>query len=345
LFILRSLGPSEYAIIVPEEARMTHALLRTAAALLALLCAGASAQPQPYPSRTVRIIIPFPPGGTSDILARTLAQKLTDEWGQQVIAENRPGAAGNIASEYVAKQRGDPHFLLINTVGTHAINPAIYPSLGFDPIKDFTLITNLVNLPSLLIVHPSVPAATAQELIALAKQKPGTLHYSSAGSGSQPHLTAEIFKNMADVDLVHVPYKGAGPQLLALISGEVQLTFATAPAAVPLIKNKQARAIAVTTAERVSALPDVPTLNEGALPGYVAVGWNGLVAPAAIPAPALQKIHATVAKIYAQPDMRERFVSLAAEPAICSPEEFTALIKAELGKWAKAVKESGAKLE
>src|SRR5437763_194268 len=261
---------------------MSHAFLRTAAALLALLGAGPIAQPQPYPSRTVRIIIPCPPGGTSDILARTLAQKLTDEWGQQVIAENRPGAAGNIASEYVAKQRGDPHFLLINTVGTHAINPAIYPSLGFDPIKDFTLITNLVNLPSLLIVHPSVPAATAEELIALAKQKPGTLHYSSAGSGSQPHLTAEIFKNMADVDLVHVPYKGAGPQLLALISGEVQLTFATAPAAVPLIKNKQARAIAVTTAERVSALADVPTLNEGALPGYVAVGWNGLVAPAAI---------------------------------------------------------------
>src|SRR5207237_214217 len=259
--------------------------------LLAVLFALAPAYAQTFPSRTVRIVIPFPPGGTSDILARTLAAKLTEEWGQQVIAENRPGAAGNIASEYVAKQRGDPHVLLINTVGTHAINPAIYPSLPFDPVKDFTLITNLVNLPSLLIVHPSLPAANAQELIALAKARPGALQYSSAGSGSQPHLTAEIFRTMAGVELLHVPYKGAGPQLLALISGEVALTFATAPAAVPRVKNKQERAIAVTSAERVAALPDVPTLNESALPGYVAVGWNGLVGPAAIPAPVLHTLH------------------------------------------------------
>jgi tripartite-type tricarboxylate transporter receptor subunit TctC len=315
------------------------------AALLALLCLHGMAWPQAFPTRTVRIVIPFPPGGTSDILARTLAQKLTEEWGQQVIADNRPGAAGNVACEFVAKQKGDPHTLLINTVGTHAINPAIYPSLPFDPLKDFTLITNLVNLPTLLIVHPSVPATTAQELIALAKAKPGALQYSSAGSGSQPHLTAEMFKSMAGVDLLHVPYKGAGPQLLALISGEVAVTFATAPAAVPLIKNKQARAIAVTSAERVSALPDVPTLNEAALPGYIAVGWNGLVGPAGIPKPIVDKIHAAVAKIYAMPDMRERLIGLAAEPAISTPEEFTALVKSELGKWAKAVKDSGAKLD
>src|SRR4051812_2503576 len=313
--------------------------------LLALAVVSLPAWSQAFPSKTVRIVIPFPPGGTSDILARTLAAKLTEEWGQQVIAENRPGAAGNLACEYVARQKGDPHVLLINTVGTHAINPAIYPNLPFDPIKDFSLITNLVNLPSLLIVHPSVPATNAQELIALAKSKPGALQYSSAGSGSQPHLTAEMFKAMAGVDLLHVPYKGAGPQLLALISGEIALTFATAPAAVPLVKNKQARAIAVTSAERVSALPDVPTLNEAALPGYVAVGWNGLVAPAAIPASAIQKIHDTVAKIYAQPDMRERLIGLAAQPAISTPEEFTALVKSEIVKWSKAVKDSGAKLD
>jgi tripartite-type tricarboxylate transporter receptor subunit TctC len=293
----------------------------------------------------VRIVIPFPPGGTSDILARTLAQKLTDEWGQQVIAENRPGAAGNVATEHVAKSKPDGYTLLINTVGTHAINPAIYPNLPFDPIKDFTLITNLVNLPSLLIVHPSVQAMNPQELIALARKRPGALQYSSAGSGSQPHLTAEMFKTMAGVDVLHVPYKGAGPQLLALISGEVTLTFATAPAAVPLVKNNQARAIAVTTAERVAALPDVPTLNEAALPGYVAVGWNGLVGPAGIPAPVLQKIHSAVAKAYQQPDMRERLINLAAEPAISTTEEFTALVKSELVKWAKAVKDSGAKLD
>jgi tripartite-type tricarboxylate transporter receptor subunit TctC len=315
------------------------------ALLLALAAVSLAASAQSFPSKTVRIVIPFPPGGTSDILARTLAQKLTEEWGQQVIAENRPGAAGNVACEFVAKQKGDPHVLLINTVGTHAINPAIYPTLPFDPIKDFTLITNLVNLPTLLIVHPSVAAQNAQELIALAKSKPGALQYSSAGSGSQPHLTAEIFKAMAGVDLLHVPYKGAGPQLLALISGEVAVTFATAPAAVPLVKNKQARAIAVTSEHRVAALPDVPTLNEAALPGYVAIGWNGLVAPAGIPKAALEKIHAAVSKIYQMPDMRERLVSLAAEPAISTPEEFSALIKSELVKWSKAVKDSGAKLE
>src|SRR5438552_16704863 len=173
--------------------------------LLAVLWSLAPAHAQTFPSRTVRIVIPFPPGGTSDILARTLAQKLTEEWGQQVIAENRPGAAGNVACEFVARQKGDPHMLLINTVGTHAINPAIYPNLPFDPIKDFTPITNLVNLPSLLIVHPSVAAKDAQELIALAKQNPGALAYSSAGSGSQPHLTAEIFKTMAGVDVLHAP--------------------------------------------------------------------------------------------------------------------------------------------
>jgi tripartite-type tricarboxylate transporter receptor subunit TctC len=322
---------------------MIHRIVR--AGLFAIVCSNGLAWSQAFPTRTVRIVIPFPPGGTSDILARTLAAKLTEEWGQQVIAENRPGAAGNVASEFVAKQKGDAHFLLINTVGTHAINPAIYPNLPFDPIKDFTLITNLVNLPTLLIAHPSVQAATAQELIVLAKSKPGALTYSSAGSGSQPHLTAEMFKTMAGVDLLHVPYKGAGPQLLALVSGEVALTFATAPAAVPLVRNKQARAIAVTTAERVPALPEVPTLNEGALPGYVAVGWNGLVGPAGIPRPIVDKIHAAVAKIYAMPDMRERLISLAAEPAISTPEEFSALIKSELVKWAKAVKDSGAKLE
>jgi len=315
---------------------------------IALIPAVLASQPvgaQGYPAREIRSICNFAAGSGADILVRYYSDRLARLAGKPVLVENKVGAQGNIATEYVAKQRGDPHVLLINTVGTHAINPAIYPNLPFDPIKDFTLITNLVNLPSLLIVHPSVPAKNAQELIALAKQKPGALPYSSAGSGSQPHLTAEIFRSMAGIDLLHVPYKGAAPQLQALIAGEVALTFATAPAAVPFVKNKQARAIAVTTAERVSTLPDVPTLNESALPGYVAVGWNGLVAPAGLPAPIVQKIHATVAKIYAMPDMRERLVNLAAEPAISTPEEFTALIKAELVKWAKAVKDSGAKLE
>ena len=305
----------------------------------------AQAQPsQPFPLRTIRIVVPFPPGGTSDILARTIGQKLTEEWGQPVITDNRPGAAGNIASDYVAKSKGDGYTLHINTVGTHAINPAIYAKLAFDPLKDFTAITNLVNLPSVLLVHPSVPVKNVKELIALAKRRPGDLQYSSAGSGAQPHLTAEMFKSMTGVNLLHVPYKGAGPQMIALISGETALTFATAPSGVPLVKNGQARAIGVTSPKRIPALPDVATINE-TVAGYVAVGWNGLMGPAAIPAPVLEKIHATVSKIVRQPEMRDKLISLGAEPALSTPAEFADLIKTELVKWAKVVKDSGAKLD
>ena len=305
----------------------------------------AQAQPsQPFPLRTIRIVVPFPPGGTSDILARTIGQKLTEEWGQPVITDNRPGAAGNIASDYVAKSKGDGYTLYINTVGTHAINPAIYAKLAFDPLKDFTAITNLVNLPSVLLVHPSVPAKNVKELIALAKRRPGDLQYSSAGSGAQPHLTAEMFKSMTGVNLLHVPYKGAGPQMIALISGETALTFATAPSGVPLVRNGQARAIGVTSPKRIPALPDVATINE-TVAGYVAVGWNGLMGPAAIPAPVLEKIHATVSKIVRQPEMRDKLIGLGAEPALSTPAEFADLIKTELVKWAKVVKDSGAKLD
>ena len=310
----------------------------------ALIGVHASAFAQPYPSRAIRIVVPFPPGGTSDILSRSIGQKLTEEWGQPVITDNRPGAAGNIASDFVAKSKGDGYTLYVNTVGTHAINPAIYAKLSFDPIKDFTAITNLVNLPSILLVHPSVPVKSVKELIALAKKRPGDLQYSSAGSGAQPHLTAEMFKNMAKVDILHVPYKGAAPQMIALIGGEVALTFATAPSGVPLVKNGQARAIGVTRAKRIAALPDVPTVGE-TVPGYLAVGWNGLMGPAQMPAPVLEKIHGTVTKIVQQPDMRDKLIGLGAEPALSTPAEFAALISSEIIKWSKVVKDSGAKLD
>jgi tripartite-type tricarboxylate transporter receptor subunit TctC len=315
--------------------------------LLAVLSAAtlAQAQPaQPFPLRAIRIVVPFPPGGTSDILSRSIGQKLTEEWGQPVITDNRPGAAGNVASDYVAKSKGDGYTLYVNTVGTHAINPAIYAKLPFDPLKDFTAITNLVNLPSVLLVHPSLPVKSVKELIALAKRRPDDLQYSSAGSGAQPHLTAEMFKNMAGVNMLHVPYKGAGPQMIALISGEAAVTFATAPSGVPLVKNGQARAIGVTSANRIPALPEVPTINE-TLPGYIAIGWNGLLGPAAIPAPVLEKIHATVSKIVRLPEMRDKLIGLGAEPALSTPAEFADLMKAEIVKWAKVVKDSGAKLD
>ncbi len=319
-------------------------ILRAVVLPLAALACVHNALAQPYPSRAIRFVVPFPPGGTSDILARTIGQKLTEEWGQQVLTDNRPGAAGNIASDYVAKSKGDGYTLYINTVGTHAINPAIYSKLAFDPVKDFTAITNLVNLPSILLVHPSVPVKNVKELIALAKQRPGDLHYSSAGSGAQPHLTAEMFKTMTGVNLLHVPYKGAGPQMIAVIAGEAALTFATAPSGVPLVKNGQARAIGVTSPKRIPALPDVAAISE-TLPGYVAVGWNGLVGPAAMPASVTEKIHATVSKIVGLPEIRDKLIGLGAEPAISTSAEFSALIRSELVKWAKVVKDSGAKLD
>ena len=327
---------------------MSQRISRIVFAVLAVagvLAYSAILQAQPFPSRPVRIIVPFPPGGTSDILARSIGQKLTEEWGQPVLADNRPGAAGNIASELVAKSKPDGYTLYINTVGTHAINPAIYATLPFDIIKDFTPITNLVNLPSVLLVHPSVPVKNLKELIALAKKRPDELQYSSAGSGSQPHLTAEMLKMAAGINLMHVPYKGAGPQMIGLLSGEVSLSFATAPSGVPYVKNKQLRAIGVTSANRIPALPDVQTIAEGGVPGYEAVGWNGLMGPGGMPAPLLDQIHDAVAKNVRTPEMKARLVDLGAEPAISTPAEFGALIKSEIVKWAKVVKESGAKLD
>jgi len=312
--------------------------------LLAPWCVCMPAHAQTFPVRPVRIVVPFPPGGTSDILARSIGQKLTEEWGQPVLTDNRPGAAGNIASENVAKSKPDGYTLYINTVGTHAINPAIYAKLAFDPLNDFTPITNLVNLPSVLLVHPSVPVKNVKDLIALARKRPGELQYSSAGSGAQPHLTAEMFKMMAGINLLHVPYKGAGPQMIGILSGEVALTFATAPSGVPYVKSGQLRALGVTSAKRIPALPEVPTIAEG-LPGYEAVGWNGLVGPAAMPAPLLDKIHDAVARIVRTPEINARLVDLGAEPALSTPAEFAALMKAEIVKWARVVKESGAKLD
>lgn len=324
---------------------MTHRKRLLQVWMSLFILAPLAAWAQAYPARAVRIVVPFPPGGTSDILARTAAPKLSAEWGQPVIVDNRPGAAGNIAAEHVARSAGDGYTLFITTVGIHAIHPTLYRKLPFDAIRDFTPVTNLVMLPTVLTVHPSIPVRSVKELIALAKKRPGDLHYSSAGSGSQPHLTAEMFKTMAGVDLLHVPYKGAAQQLTDLVAGHVALTFATAPSAVPFIKSGQMRAIGVSSGKRASALPDVPTIAEAGVPGYEAVGWNGMVAPANMPAPVLEKIHGTVVKSFQTPDVRNRLISLAADPVTTTPAEFGAYIKAEIAKWAKVVKDSGAKAE
>lgn len=318
---------------------------RTAGIALALLAVAAPAHAQPFPTKPLRIVVPFPPGGTSDILARLIGQKMSDDWGQPVLTDNRPGASGNIGAEHVARQRGDGYTLFINTVGTHAINPAIFPKLPFDPIRDFTPISNLVNLPSILLVHPSIPVRTVKELVALARKRPGELLYSSAGSGSQPHLSAEMFRGATGIQIQHVPYKGAAQQMIDLIAGHVALTFATAPSGVPVAKAGQARAIAVTSANRIPALPDTPTVAESGYPGFLAIGWNGIVGPAGMPQPVLERVHAQIVRIMQMPDVRERLIGLGAEPLWTTPEEFGALMKAEIARWAKVVKESGAKLD
>jgi tripartite-type tricarboxylate transporter receptor subunit TctC len=324
--------------------RVAGALPRACVAAVAMAFAS-GAPAQAYPAKPVRIVVPFPPGGTSDILARIIGPRLTAEWGQPVVVDNRPGAAGNIAAEHVARSPGDGYTLFITTVGIHAIHPSLYGKLPFDTIRDFTPVTNLVMLPTVLTVHPSIPVRTVKDLIALAKKRPGDLHYSSAGSGSQPHLTAEMFKTMAGVNLLHVPYKGAPQQLTDLVAGHVALTFATAPSAVPFIKSGQMRAIGVSSGKRASALPEVPTIAEAGVPGYEAVGWNGMVGPANMPAPVLEKVHATVVKIFQMPEVTGRMAALAADPATTTPAEFGAYIKAEIGKWAKVVKATGAKAE
>ena len=323
----------------------TGSCLGRLALLPILMFVAPAAWAQAYPAKPVRIVVPFPPGGTSDILARTIGPRLSAEWGQPVVVDNRPGAAGNIAAEHVARAPGDGYTLFITTVGIHAIHPSLYSKLPFDPLRDFTPVTNLVMLPSVLAVHPSIPVRSVKELMALAKKRPGDLSYSSAGSGSQPHLTAELFKTMTGVDLLHVPYKGAAQQLTDLVAGHVALTFATAPSAVPFIKGGQMRAIGVSSGKRASALPDVPTIAEAGVPGYEAVGWNGMVAPANLPAPVLEKVNATVVKVFNLPEVRDRMISLAADPVTTTPAQFGAYIKAEIAKWAKVVKDSGAKAE
>jgi tripartite-type tricarboxylate transporter receptor subunit TctC len=325
--------------------RTGSCLGRLALLPILILPVAPAAWAQAYPAKPVRIVVPFPPGGTSDILARTIGPRLSAEWGQPVVVDNRPGAAGNIAAEHVARAPGDGYTLFITTVGIHAIHPSLYSKLPFDPLRDFTPVTNLVMLPSVLAVHPSIPVRSVKDLIALAKKRPGDLSYSSAGSGSQPHLTAELFKTMTGVNLLHVPYKGAAQQLTDLVAGHVALTFATAPSAVPFIKGGQMRAIGVSSGKRASALPDVPTIAEAGVPGYEAVGWNGMVAPANLPGPVLEKVSATVVKVFNLPEVRDRMISLAADPVTTTPAQFGAYIKAEIAKWAKVVKASGAKAE
>jgi len=312
---------------------------------LTLFALTGAATAQNYPDRVVRIVNPYPPGGSVDVMARILAQKLTENLGQQFIVENRSGAGGNTGAESIAKADPDGYTLLFTAPGPLTINQTLYRHLAFDPANDFAPIALFAVAPIVLMVHPSLPARDVQELIALAKKAPGTINFASAGNGTTNHLSGELFKSMANVDIVHVPYRGAGPAMNDLIAGHVQMFFDLLPASLPQINAGKVRALGNAGAKRPAALPGLPTIAEQGLPGFDAVSWVGLVAPAHTPAPVLEKLSAEVAEAVKAPDVVARIHELGSEPGTAFGKDFGAFLAAETKKWAAVIRASGAKAD
>ncbi|MBV9191342.1 MAG: tripartite tricarboxylate transporter substrate binding protein [Betaproteobacteria bacterium] len=305
---------------------------------LALIACPASAQ-------SVRFVVGFTPGGPSDILARALGAKLTETLGQTVVVENRPGAGGNLAAEVVAKSPPDGNTWLLGNNSILATNQALYSHLGYDPVKDFAPVALVAIQPNILVVHPAVPARSAKELIAYAKANPGKLNYASTGAGVAAHLSAELFKTMAGVDMVHVPYKGAQPALTDVIAGQCQLMFATSASVLPYIKAGRLRALAVTTSQRSPSMPDLPTLAEAGVPGFESITWHGVVVPSATPAATVERLNRAINAALKDKELAGRLEALGAEIAGGSPQDFADYIQREIPKWTKVVKDSGAKAE
>lgn len=308
-----------------------------------LLCLAGASLAQDYPSRPVRWVSPWPPGGANDIFSRAIAQKLQEAFGQPVVVDNRPGAAGAIGTEHVAKSPADGYVLTLGSSPTHAIAPSLNPALPYDPLRDFTAVTLVAVVPNVLVVNPSLPAKTVRELVALAKAKPGSLNFGSAGNGTSQHLSAELFKVMAGVDMVHVPYKGTAPALADLLAGQVQLAFDNIPALLPHIQSGKLRALAVTPAARSQALPDLPTVAEAGLPGYDASVWFGVFAPSGTPRPVIQRLHTEIARALSAPDLKARMASMGAEVSGLGPDEFRDFWRREIPKWADVVKAANIK--
>ena len=304
-----------------------------------------NAHAQTYPAKPVRFIVPFPPGGPTDIMGRLAAQRLTEAWGVQVVADNRAGAGGNIGSELCAKSPPDGYTICMMTVA-QSISPSIYPKLGFDPLKDFAPVTLMATLPSLLMVHPSLPVKNVKELVALAKAKPAPLTYASTGNGTSPHMLMEMFKWMAGgINLVHVPYKGASPAMIDQISGQIDVAFSTAIAALPFVQQGKVRAIAVSTKDRFAPLPDLPTVEQGGIKGYDGSSWQGVVMPANTPRDMIAKANAELVKMLKSPDMKEKILLQGGIAIGNSPDEFAAYMKSEIDKWAKVAKAANVRVE
>ena len=312
---------------------------------LPLLAAPFAASQVPFPSKPMRIIAAFAPGSTLDIMARLLGPKLNAAMGQPVIVENRPGAGGMIGMDATAKSAPDGHTLAIGALGPNATNPALYVKTPFDPVKDLTGVTLLATGPVVIVTHPSVPARTVKELVALAKAKVGQLSYGTPGVGTSPHLAGELFQSVTGTKIVHVPYKGNPEALNDLIGGQLSIVFSGMPPVIPLVKAGRIRAIATTGDQRAAGLPETPTLAEAGYSGAGMVIWYGVVAPGATPREVIAKLHAEINKAMKLPDVRERFVALGADPATSSPEEFSALIRDEYARWSKLIRAANIKAE
>jgi tripartite-type tricarboxylate transporter receptor subunit TctC len=314
----------------------------------AALCAAAASGPAPgqsFPSKPVRIIVAFPAGGGTDIVARILAYNLAELWGPQVLVENRAGASGVIGTEIAARAAADGYTLFMGTLGNFSVNPHLYPKMSIDPVRDFAPITQVVDVHFGLYVHPSLPANSVAELIALARAKPGELHYASSGPGGAPHLAAELFKRMAGVDIVHVPYKGSAPSMQDVIGGQVTMTFDSLIQALPHVRDHRLKALAVLGKSRSAQLPEVPTVDESGLPGYELTNWFGLAAPAATPKEIVARLHANVVRVLLAPEVREKITALAATVVGNSSEEFGERVRGDSVKWGRLIREANIKAE
>ncbi len=312
---------------------------------LAMIVVHGVAGAQGYPQKPIRLVVGVPAGGTTDVVARLVGQKLSEQMSQKVVIDNRGGAGGNIGAELVAKSPADGYTLFLATIGTMAINPSLYSKMPFDTLHDFDAISQLTSMPQLLVVHPSLPVKSVKDLIAYAKSRPGQLTFASGGSGTAIHLAGELFKTMAGVDMVHVAYKGSSPAMTDLIGGQVSLMFDQILTSLPHVQSGRLRGLAVTTTNRSPAAPQIPTIAEAALPGYAVTTWHGLLAPAGTPRDIVNRLGSETARALQNPDVRERFASQGVDPISSTPEQFAAMMKSELEKWRKVIAASGTKID
>jgi tripartite-type tricarboxylate transporter receptor subunit TctC len=323
-------------------------MIRSITAALLCACLSAFAAPshaQGYPAKPIRVIVPYPAGGTSDILARSIGQKLSESWGQPVVVENKPGANGNVGADIVAKAPSDGYTLLLADIGALAISPSVYPTLPFDPTKDFAPVTMVAYSPHILVVHPSIAAGSVNELITLAKAKPGKLNFAISGLGGAPHLAGVDFALRAGIDWVYVPYKGGSQAIADVAGGQADVTLNGMLATYPLVQGGKLKLLAVSSAKRMSAIPDVPTIAESGLAGFESGSWQGIVAPAGTPREVVGKLNAEVSRIVNTPEMRANLGKQGADVRTNTPDEFAAFIRSEKTKWAKVVKDANVKID